>query len=154
MKCWIPLISKNGSTYPSADMKTVCVIVFTSRAKLIPLPSLLNCRYTLASVIGLIGAMLSAFTIAAVYIPSFVSSVIKLRSGFSPSLKGNSQTFLCYRKSPDSAAILWGSAFWGVLFSAGICFLFFGGIAFVCAYSVRYHVLKVCCKRFHPSPTS
>lgn len=91
-------------------------------------------RYTFAVFVGLVGALWAALSIACTHVPSFVASVIKLRSGYSPSLKGGA-AFLAYRKSPDSAAIMWGAAFWGILFSSAAAFLFFGGLAFICVYS-------------------
>ena len=65
-------------------------------------------EYTFGAAMGLLFAVMATCGIACVYIPSFVSSVIKLRSGYSPSLKGDFVDFLMFRKSPDQTAIIWG----------------------------------------------
>ena len=72
--------------------------------------------YKACSVVGLLASLFSAFFVWVVHIPSFISTVLKFRSGVIPSL--NDREFLRYRRAPDVATVLFGSAFWGVLFTA------------------------------------
>ena len=86
---------------------------------------------------GLIAAFLAVMGIACVHIPSFTSSVLKLRSGISPSLKSDDPTlFASLRKAPDYTASIFGTCFWGCLFTAGLIFIVVTSVVFLLLYSV------------------
>lgn len=55
----------------------------------------LSCRVVVAGSVGILSGLLACFAIAMVYIPSFISSVLQLRSGVIPSLRD--RDFLMYR---------------------------------------------------------
>ena len=91
---------------------------------------------------GALSGILAASGIAVVFVPSYISSVLKFRSGFFPSLK--SKDFLQYRFAQDQSTILFGSAFWGSLYTAGIIALVIGGISFAIVYKgSRQFVLTI-----------
>ena len=71
--------------------------------------------YTIAISAGLVVALACVGYVWLVYIPSFVSTVLKFRSGEIKSL--NDRSFLQYRKNLDQVTVLFGSAFWGTFFS-------------------------------------
>ncbi|CAB9513809.1 expressed unknown protein [Seminavis robusta] len=102
-----------------------------SSNQLIEMLDLSPWQFRLGLSIGLFGALLGVSAIACVYVPSFVSSVLKLRSGFNPSLKGDYEGFLMFRKSPDATSILFGCNLWGCFYTALIAFAIFGIVAFV-----------------------
>jgi hypothetical protein len=72
--------------------------------------------YRLAVTVGLLGGFFVALSVFVVFIPSFVSTVLKFRSGIIPSL--GDREFLRFRYALDVTTVLFGSAFWGALFSA------------------------------------
>ena len=94
------------------------------------------CRWQLGLSIGVFGSFLGVLTIAMVFVPSFVSSVIKLRSGVLPSLRGDRESFLQFRTSPDSTSVLFGSSLWGCFYTSVTCFLIFGLVAFLSIWGV------------------
>ena len=65
--------------------------------------------------VGGLAGMFAVLGIAIVYLPSFCSTVLMFRSGVIPSL--HDKRFLLYRVAGDHATFLFGSAFWGVLFT-------------------------------------
>jgi hypothetical protein len=71
-----------------------------------------------------------------VYVPSFVSSVIKLRSGAMPSLKSDLEGFPRFRKCPDTTSVLFGTNLWGCVYTALACFALFAVVTFSCIWSV------------------
>lgn len=143
----------NGTAFSNGAL-TVCYDLYisngtdvwinevTAQNELIESLSLDKWEYTTAFSIGLIFAISAALTIATIFIPSFVSWVLKYRSGFEPSLKGSKLTYLQYRTSPDQTAIIWGSAFWGILASCAFAFMFFGGITFLLVWEWTRLFLK------------
>lgn len=72
--------------------------------------------YIAAAWFGLIGGFIAVTYIAVILIPSFVSTVMKYRSGVEPTL--TSPEFLRYRYAMDTTTMLLGSAFWGCFFTA------------------------------------
>ena len=65
---------------------------------------------------GLVGGFLAAIVACVVHIPSYISTVLKFRSGVIPSL--HDRDFLRYRFAPDVVTVLFGSVFWGALATA------------------------------------
>ena len=97
--------------------------------------------YRICSVVGLLAGILAAVFVWLVHIPSFISTVLKFRSGAIPSL--NDRDFLRYRHAPDVVTVLFGSAFWGVLFTATAA----GLVAALCVSpSLPCPVVDVVCK--------
>ena len=87
--------------------------------------------YRAAVTVGLLGGFLVAASVAVVFIPSFVSTVLKFRSGTIPSL--GDREFLRFRYALDVTTVLFGSAFWGALFSAiAAIFVLFGIVRLPC----------------------
>lgn len=86
--------------------------------------------------VGLIAAFFAVMSIACVYVPSFTSSVLKLRSGLTPSLKSNPEDFADLRGSPDSTAAIFGISFWSCLYTSGITFFLASVVFFVCVFPV------------------
>lgn len=82
---------------------------------------------------GAFFAILSILNIVACYIPSFVSNVLQFRSGAIPSL--HDKTFGRYRKNVDTVTSVFGTAFWGQLFTAGFAFVIPGLISFFLVWS-------------------
>ena len=82
-------------------------------------------KYRVAAILGLVGGFLTVLYIAAILIPSFISTAMKYRSGVKPTL--NNPEFLRYRYAMDTVTVLLGSAFWGCFFTAT------GAMAFVIA---------------------
>jgi len=79
-------------------------------------------KYEVACVIGFFGGLLVAIYIAGVLIPSYISSVLKLRSGVIPTLKD--RDFQRYREALDAVTVLVGSCFWGAFFSSAAAMAF------------------------------
>lgn len=73
-------------------------------------------KYIAAIWFGFLGGLVAVLYIASLLIPSFVSTVMKYRSGVIPSL--NDPEFLRYRYAMDTVTVLLGSAFWGCFFTA------------------------------------
>jgi len=67
------------------------------------------------AVLATIVAFITAISLAVTYIPSVVSTTLKLRSGVIPSLR--SPGFTRYRFAADTVTILTGSMFWGTFCS-------------------------------------
>jgi hypothetical protein len=78
--------------------------------------------------------------ITLVFIPSFVSTVLKFRSGVIPSL--HDREFLAYRVTGDQTTILFGSCFWGAAFTGLLCALLVGGIAFLIVWDVTFDIVQ------------
>lgn len=79
-------------------------------------------KYIAAAWCGLLGGFTAVTYIAVILIPSFVSTVMKYRSGVKPTLA--SPEFLRYRYAMDTTTVLLGSAFWGCFFTATGAFFF------------------------------
>ena len=79
-------------------------------------------QYIAAAWCGLIGGFIAISYIAIILIPSFVSTVMKYRSGVITTL--TSPEFLRYRYAMDTTTVLLGSAFWGCFFTATGAFIF------------------------------
>lgn len=82
-------------------------------------------KYKVAAILGLVGGFLTVLYIAAILIPSFISTVMKYRSGVKSTL--TNPEFLRFRYAMDTVTVLLGSAFWGCFFTAT------GAMAFVIA---------------------
>jgi len=91
-------------------------------------------QYNVAISVGIIVALWISAYVSIVYVPSFIASVLKFRSGVLPSLRDKG--FQEYRRSLDQVTSLFGSAFWGTFFASG-----FGGLIF--AGLVRFTALMV-----------
>jgi len=83
-------------------------------------------KYIAAVWCGLVGGFLAVIYIVTLLIPSFVSTVMKYRSGVIPSL--NDPEFLRYRYAMNTVTVLLGSAFWGCFFTATGAMLFVVGV--------------------------
>ena len=81
-------------------------------------------------------AFMAVVGIACVHVPSFTSSVLKLRSGVTPSLKSDPANFADLRRSPDYTASIFGTCFWGCVYTAGFMFFLASVVFFVCVFSV------------------
>ena len=88
---------------------------------------------------GVVFGVTSVFAIVFIYIPSFVSNVLKFRAGVLPSL-GDSM-FEVYRRDPINANKVFGSTFWGMIFTAAFAFIIPGGIAFLLVWSTTRSVV-------------
>jgi hypothetical protein len=89
---------------------------------------------------GGVAALLVSWLIALIYIPMAMSTTLQLRSGY----LGNffDQRFQLFRKSPDRATALFGSALWGSLFSVALAWGIVGGLVFVLLWKdIRDEVL-------------
>lgn len=75
-----------------------------------------NTEFKVGAWMALITGCLVSLSTAMVLIPSYVSSVMKFRSGYLPSL--GDREFLRCRFAPDVVAVLLGSAFWGTFFTS------------------------------------
>lgn len=73
-------------------------------------------QYLAAAWVGLFVSLPAAIFYIVILIPSFVSTVLKYRSGVIPSL--DDKDFLRCRHALDSVTVLLGFAFWGCFFSA------------------------------------
>jgi hypothetical protein len=76
---------------------------------------------------------LSVFAIVAVYIPSFISNVLQFRAGMIAGL--NDSEFELYRRNTDQATSVFGTAFWGQVFTAGFAFFVPGAFGFFLVWS-------------------
>lgn len=76
--------------------------------------------YIAASIGGFV-AFSTTLLIAFLYIPSYIITTLKYRSGVIPSLKDDN--FPDFRQAADNVTILLGSAFWGLL-ATGAFFFF------------------------------
>mmetsp|Transcript_6163 Transcript_6163/g.9174 ORF Transcript_6163/g.9174 Transcript_6163/m.9174 type:complete len:595 (-) Transcript_6163:1029-2813(-) len=82
-------------------------------------------------------AVLACLSIALVYIPSTVSTVLKLRSGAIQSLQG--KKFLRLRKTEEQVTMLYGGFFWGILLTA----LAIYGFVFLVVFLITWNVTRV-----------
>ena len=60
-------------------------------------------------------AVLTTAFLALIYIPSTTTTILKLRSGYIPTLRN--KHFCWYRRAPDQVTLLTGMIFWGTLVS-------------------------------------
>jgi hypothetical protein len=91
-------------------------------------------QYIAAVWVGLAGGFLAVTYITFQLIPSYISTVMKYRSGVLSSLTDHE--FLRYRYAMDTVTVLLGSAFWGCFFTATGVMLFVVGV-------VRYYFQKI-----------
>jgi hypothetical protein len=92
-------------------------------------------RAGIAGTAGLLSGVGACFAIAMVYIPSFISTCLKYRTGVFPSLRDRS--FPMYRVAVDLVTTLYGSAFWGCIFTGIIATILIGGVVFFAVWHVR-----------------
>jgi hypothetical protein len=88
-----------------------------------------NRAVIIAAIIGGVVAIISAVFTAMVYIPSTVSTVMKLRSGIIPTFRD--PNFQQYRSSLDYVTYVLGSMVWGVLYSAFLMAVLTFGLVFL-----------------------
>lgn len=87
-----------------------------------------------AGSVGCVVAFLAAASLAVVWIPSSVSTILQFRCGHIGSLRCRS--FPEYRQAPDLTTILFGSAFWGTFYCALSILIIVGLATFVLVWSV------------------
>lgn len=80
-------------------------------------------KYVLVAWCGFFAGFAASMYIAVTLLPSFISTVLKFRSGVIPSLLD--PEFLRYRHALDTVTLLLGSAFWGSFFTATGAFVLF-----------------------------
>jgi hypothetical protein len=73
-----------------------------------------------------VASSLTIMYLGLIYIPSFISTVLRFRSGVLPSLRENA--ILYYRPALDTVTVLFGAVFWGSLFTTITVGAVFGGI--------------------------
>ena len=78
--------------------------------------------------------------ISLVFIPSYISTVLKFRSGVIPTL--TNKDFLLYRASGDQATILFGSCVWAAAFCGVICALLIGFLFFILIWDVTSQIVQ------------
>ncbi len=76
--------------------------------------------YTATSIGGFV-ALSTMVLIASLYIPSYIITTLKFRTGFLPSLRDDN--FPDFRQAADNVTVLLGSVFWGIL-ATGAFFFF------------------------------
>ena len=86
--------------------------------------------------VGSFGAVLGVLFLGLVTVPSFVTWVLKFRSGVAPSLKGADEAFAELRLLPDQSTVLFGTALWGCAYTALLGFVVFFLVAFAFAWPV------------------
>jgi hypothetical protein len=84
--------------------------------------------------VGALCSLISICYLAAVYIPSAIATVKGFRCGLIGSLKD--KQFPVYRYALDQTTILYGTAFWGALFTCAILWALTGAVAFVVVWKV------------------
>ena len=94
-----------------------------------------------ASSVGCTFALIAAISLAIVWIPSSVSSILQFRCGYIGSLRDRS--FADYRLAPDLTTILFGSAFWGTFYSSASILVFVGSLAFLLIWSATRSVVLI-----------
>jgi len=94
--------------------------------------------------IGLIPALMSSMGVAITFIPSYITTVIRFRSGILGSLRD--KDFLFYRYAQDRVAMLFGSAFWAALLSAVYFWILCSAIAF--SFVLFYYFAPQSCLEF------
>jgi hypothetical protein len=72
--------------------------------------------------------------LAAVYIPSSIATIIRLRSGLIGSLRD--ERFLAHRFALDQTTMLFGAAFWGALLTCIVLWAIMGLVGFLIVWSV------------------
>lgn len=103
--------------------------------------SLISCRVVVGATAGIIAALAAASRIAIIYIPSFISTVLKFRSGVIGSLRD--REFIIYRYAAEQVTILFGSSFWGCLFTGIAALILVGGIVFLAVWHVSRSVVMI-----------
>lgn len=103
-------------------------------------------KYRVAAMLGLVGGFLTVLYIAAILIPSFITTVMKYRSGVKSTL--TNPEFLRFRYAMDTVTVLLGSAFWGCFFTAT------GAMAFVIGLVSRMLECSIERIQFANSPLS
>lgn len=88
---------------------------------------------------GLVAGLIAALSITIIYIPSFISTVLKFRGGVIGSLKD--KQFIIYRYAAEQVTILFGSSFWGCFFTGAAAVILVGGIVFLIVWHVTRSVL-------------
>jgi hypothetical protein len=91
---------------------------------------------------GAFAAAAAVLNLALTFIPSYVSSVLWLRSGSLASLLDDH--FLIYRYAPDQVTIVFGSAFWGALFTGISCWTTVSCVVALATWEVRIFFLVRC----------
>lgn len=94
--------------------------------------------------VGALFSFISIFYLAAVYIPSAVATVMGFRYGVIGSLKD--KQFPVHRYALDQTTILFGTAFWGALFTCALLWALVGVIAFVVVWEVCAWYHETCDK--------
>lgn len=89
--------------------------------------------------VGGIVAFASCAMVFALFIPSFVSTVLMFRSGAIPSLRSE-RTFKVYRNSGDTVTMLFGMTLWGAVFSGAIPGILVGGVIFLAIWDQTANV--------------
>lgn len=100
-----------------------CSIAFS----LATLPSTFYSIYIATSIGGFV-ALSTMIVIVMLYIPSYILTTLKFRSGFLPSLRDDN--FPDFRQAADNVTVLLGSVFWGML-ATGAFFFFIIAIPIV-----------------------
>jgi hypothetical protein len=90
--------------------------------------------------IGGLTAFASCAMVFALFIPSFVSTVLMFRSGVIPSLRSE-RTFKVYRVAGDTVTMLFGMTLWGAIFSGAIPGLLVGGAVFLMIWEETSEVI-------------
>ena len=91
-------------------------------------------RLQVSVTIGAVAGLIATCTLATVYIPSAMATVLRYRCGLIGSLKD--EGFHVYRSAVDLVAFLFGSAFWGAVFTGYTVMLLAAGITFFLIWSV------------------
>jgi len=84
---------------------------------------------------GAIVACLMTLVIAVNFIPSYTTSVLKLRSGVIPTFNDSYRNFAQIRQKPTQVSILNGMMFWGSVLSAFCFFKIFSALYFVLVWT-------------------
>jgi hypothetical protein len=112
-----------------------CIVLVKNASHFLSSLDLPLVRFQTAAAVALVAALVAILGIAIVYIPSFVSTVLKFRSGYFASLKGG-EPFQQLRSNSNQVTTLLGNAFWGAAYSGFLAALLAGGIAFFALWSV------------------
>jgi hypothetical protein len=91
-------------------------------------------RVTFPIVIGIFVGLAAAVSITLIYIPSAVATVIQFRTGNIASLK--STHFPRLRTGLEQTTLLFGTIFWGALFTASMMALIVGFVLFFVCWQV------------------
>lgn len=96
-------------------------------------------EFTAGSWMALLAGCMVSLSTALVLIPAYASSVLKFRSGYTPSLSDGE--FLRCRFAPDVVTTLIGSAFWGTFFTSVAAMVLAVAVAVRCTLGRGYHGL-------------